>query len=81
MVGARGAGRIFEGLKSQFLVFLGVVFLLQGWHLLWFAYDVIKNMIMQTMINLVQILIWTTRLYNASLYQIRSYLDQTKREL
>ena len=27
----------------------------------WFAYDVIKNMIMQIMINLPQILIWPIR--------------------
>ena len=32
-----------------------------------FAYDVIHNMIMQTMINWLQILIWP---YNVSLYQI-----------
>ena len=42
----------------------------------WFAYDVIKNMIMQIMINLPKILIWPIRPYNVSLYQILTYLDQ-----
>ena len=42
----------------------------------WFAYDVIKNMIMQIMINLLQILMWTIRPYDMSLYQIWSYLNE-----
>ena len=36
----------------------------------WFAYDVIKNLIMQIMINLLQILIQPIRLYNVPLCQI-----------
>ena len=36
----------------------------------WFAYDIIKNMIMQIMIHLLQILICPVRQYNVSLYPI-----------
>ena len=44
----------------------------------WLAYDVIKNMTMQIMINLPQILLWPIRPYNVSLYQLWTYLDQRK---
>ena len=44
----------------------------------WCVYDVIKNMVMQIRINLPEILIWPTRPYIVSLYQLSSYLDQRK---
>ena len=36
----------------------------------WFAYDVIKSMIMQFVINVPQILIWPRTPYKLSLYRI-----------
>ena len=42
----------------------------------WFAYNVIKSMIMQIMTNLPQILVWPIRPQNVSLYRISSYLKQ-----
>ena len=46
---------------------------------LWgFSYDVIKDLIMQIMVKLPQILIWPTTSYNGFLYQIWSYLDERK---
>ena len=44
----------------------------------WFTYDVIKNMIMQIIMNLPQILVWDIKPYNVPLYDIYSYLDQRK---
>ena len=44
----------------------------------WFAYDVIRNMTMQIMTNLPQILLWPVRPYSASLYQFWTYWDQWK---
>ena len=41
-------------------------------------YDVIKSMIMQLMIILLQILIWPMKPHDLSLYKIWSYLDQLK---
>ena len=42
------------------------------------AYDVIKNLIKQIIINLPQILIWPIRPCSLSLYHIWTYLDQWK---
>ena len=42
----------------------------------WFSYDVIKNMIIQIIINVLQILVWAIRRYNVPLYEIWSHLDQ-----
>ena len=50
-------------------------FLFVNW---WFAYDVIKNMTMEVMINWPQILIWPVGPYHLSLYQMGSHLDQPK---
>ena len=44
----------------------------------WFECGVIKNMILQIMIDLSQILVWSIRPQNVSLYQIWSHLDQRK---
>ena len=44
----------------------------------WFAYDVIKNMIIQITTNLLYILKWAIRSYKVSLYKIQSHLDQQK---
>ena len=42
------------------------------------AYDVIKDMILQIMINLAPTLTCPNRQYNVSMYQILSSLDQCK---
>ena len=44
----------------------------------WSAYDVIKILSMQIVVNLLQMLIWPIRPYDMSLYQIWSYLDLWK---
>ena len=56
-------------------VFLTLAGLPRG---LWFAYDVIKNMIVEIIINLLKILIWNIGSYSVSLYQIYSHLDKRK---
>ena len=44
----------------------------------WFAYDVMKNVTMEIMINFLQNLIWSVGPYKVCLYQIWSNLDQSK---
>ena len=39
----------------------------------WFAYDVIKNMIMQITINLPQIFIWPIKAYNVSVSNLKLF--------